>query len=120
MAGLDDSCTLVHHPVRVELSISEYPRSTWHIRRAIRRGEPSVLHIDREVADQHRDDSLAGIPTRDGMDRDEYPLAFTKEGGDGADIAYVPYSDNRGSGSSVGGQLRPYCDGQAFRIKLTP
>ncbi|MDO8213920.1 hypothetical protein [Conexibacter sp. CPCC 206217] len=33
-----------------------------------------------------------------------------------ADVAYVPSSQNRGAGSSIGLKLRRYCDGQRFRV----
>jgi hypothetical protein len=56
-------------------------------------------------------------------DRDEVPMAFTREGGRTAanglpHIAYVDASDNRGAGSSIGGRLRSYCNGTRFRLKL--
>lgn len=57
-------------------------------------------------------------------DRDEVPMAFTKEGGrkapngrSASHIAYVDGSDNRGAGSSIGGRLRRYCSGTRFRLK---
>jgi hypothetical protein len=30
-------------------------------------------------------------------------------------VEYVPSSENRSHGSSLGAQLRPYCDGTRFR-----
>jgi hypothetical protein len=58
-------------------------------------------------------------------DRDEVPMAFTREGsrkaGNGrsaSHIAYVDASDNRGAGSSIGGKLRRYCNGTQFKIRL--
>lgn len=52
------------------------------------------------------------------MDRDEYPFAMTKEGGAGADIRHIPYSDNRGSGSYLRWQLDKISDGKTFKIKI--
>jgi hypothetical protein len=43
--------------------------------------------------------------------RDEFPMAMCAEGGEGADVAYVEPSDNRGSGSWVGNHLEDYQDG---------
>ena len=51
-----------------------------------------------------------------GYDRDEYPPAESRQGGKGADVRHVPSADNRGAGASQGNQLRPYCNGQRFRI----
>jgi hypothetical protein len=113
-----DNCRLVSHPVRVPLDGGRYPQTAAHIRAAIARGEPRVLHIARDQAAAHRARSLEGIATRPGYDRDEYPMAFSREGGAGADIAYVAYADNRGSGSTIGSELHPYCDGQAFSIAI--
>jgi hypothetical protein len=57
-------------------------------------------------------------------DRDEVPMAFTKEGGrkapngnSASHIAYVDARDNQGAGSSIGGRLRKYCNGTRFKVK---
>ncbi|MBQ3650035.1 MAG: hypothetical protein II957_07520, partial [Treponema sp.] len=49
----------------------------------------------------------------------EYPPAMSKEGGIGADIRGINRSDNRGSGSSAGHQLRNYPDGTKFHYETT-
>lgn len=105
--------------VLVRLDDDRYPLTTDHVLDAIRSGERRLLHIDRRHADEHRAEATRGIPTKKGHDRDEYPPAFSREGGRGADVRYVPSSDNRGAGSSLGNQLRRYCNGQAFRIRVT-
>lgn len=64
--------------------------TTDHTEDAIRAGEAALLHIDRSGADQNREESLRGIPTRSGYDRDEYPPAVSSEGGSGADVRYSP------------------------------
>lgn len=115
-----DGCVLVKRVVIVSLDRSAYPRTVAHTKTAIRRGEPRLLHIDRAGADENREQSLAGIPTRDGYDRDEVPPAVSVEGGRGADVAYVPSSDNRGAGASMGAQLADFCSGQAFRFAFVP
>lgn len=104
--------------VLVRLDDERYPLTTDHILDAIRTGERRLLHIDRRHADEHRAEATRGIPTRRGYDRDEYPPAFSREGGRGADVRYVRSSDNRGAGASLGNQLRGYCNGQAFRIRV--
>jgi hypothetical protein len=35
-------------------------------------------------------------------------------------VRYIDPSDNRGSGSSMGSQLRDWCEQQPFRIDFTP
>lgn len=87
---------------------------------AIDAGHPERLTLDREGADENRDDSLDGIPTKSGYDRDEYPPAVSKQGGKGADVRYVKSSENRSAGSVMGSQLRDYCVGQRFRYERKP
>ncbi|CAM3621686.1 hypothetical protein MALU111345_14645 [Marinicrinis lubricantis] len=48
---------------------AEYPETAAHIAAAIEKGESPVCTIDRNGADENRDESLAGIPTQDGYDR---------------------------------------------------
>jgi len=112
------SCDRQRGAVVVRLDRSRYPGTAAHVRSAIAAGQPRTLHLDRAGADANRDQSLAGIATKDGYDRDEWPMAVSREGGAGADIAYVESADNRGAGSVVGAQLSDYCDGQAFRVRL--
>jgi hypothetical protein len=90
---------------------SKYPETAAHIQAAIKNGKSAVCTIDRPKADDNRDASLTGIPTKNGFDRDEWPMAMCDEGGAGADIAYVTSSDNRGSGSWVGNHLEEYSNG---------
>lgn len=99
------------YDVVLHFPAEKYPETATHIINAIENGESSVCTIDRKGADQNREESLEGIPTKKGYDRDEWPMAMCSEGGEGADVAYVQYSDNRGSGSWVGNQLEDYTDG---------
>lgn len=93
----------------------KYPETALHILGAIEQGYADVCTIDRDGADENREESLAGIDTRDGYDRDEWPMAMCEEGGIGASVAYVDSSDNRGAGSWVGHQLSAYADGEKVR-----
>jgi hypothetical protein len=113
------ACRRVQRVVIVRISARRYPYTADHVLDAIAAGAPRILHIDRAGADANREESLDGIPTRDGYDRDEVPPAISREGGAGADVRYVPSADNRGAGAAMGEQLEPYCDGQAFRLKVT-
>ena len=58
--------------------------------------------------------ALRSVATRRGMDRDEYPPAVGRATAR-ADVAYVPSSENRSHGATLGIKLRRYCDGTRFR-----
>lgn len=114
----------------IEFSRAEYPNIRRHARGAIRRGWPRVMVVNRRLADERRDKALAGIPTRDGADRDEYPASVGRGRGPGlergrdprgwkADVRYVASSENRSHGASLGNQLSPFCDGTPFRYVWT-
>jgi hypothetical protein len=109
--------------VRVRFDDDRWPHIADHIRDAQRlrnsRGRlifRRVFHIDRTGADENRRQSLQGIPTRKGFDRDEYPPAVAREGGKGADVRYVRSGENRSAGSYMGNELEPYCSRQRFRM----
>ena len=51
-----------------------------------------------------------------GYDRDEYPPAFTREGGANANVRFIPAGDNRGAGSSMRQQTRDVKDGEKIRV----
>ena len=109
----------VNDTVEVEISKSKYPESAQHIQEAITSGKPEVLTIDRPGTKNNRKESLKGIDTVSGKDRDEYPPAMFKEGGTNADVKHITSSDNRGSGSSFGNQLRVYPDGTKVKFVIT-
>ncbi len=114
------SCDRQSSSVRVSLDQSEYPYTTDHTEDAIRADHPSLLHIDRDGADENREESLDGIPTKSGHDRDEYPPAVSEEGGAGASVRHVPSGNNRGAGAVMGNALEDWCEGQPFRLILVP
>jgi len=93
-----------------------YPETAEHIQNAIESGQPATCTIDRDGADDNRKESLRGIDTKKGYDRDEWPMAMCSEGGEGADIEYISPSDNRGAGSWVGNQLEEYPDGTLVKF----
>ena len=97
--------------VQLEFPVDRYPETAEHIQDAIKAGQPDTCTIDRSGAEENRGESLKGIPTKKGYDRDEWPMAMCAEGGIGADIEYIDPSDNRGAGSWVGNQLEGYPDG---------
>jgi len=114
------ACQSQHNSVHVALSSSKYPEATDHIADATAAGQPSLLHIDRADEDAHRAASLADYPPRAGYDRDEWAPAMSAEGGAGADVRYIDPSDNRGAGATMGNALEGWCEGQPFRIDITP
>lgn len=97
--------------VQLVFPADRYPETAEHIQEAIKNGESAVCTINREEAEENRKESLKGVPTKKGYDRDEWPMAMCAEGGSGADIEYITPSDNRGAGSWVGNQLEGYADG---------
>jgi hypothetical protein len=110
----------------ISFSKTKYPNIRAHFLRALRRGWPRTLLVNRKGAGERRDRLLADIPTKPGFDRDEYPPAVGRGAGPGlmrglnpvgwiANVEYVPSAENRSHGSSLGTKLRRFCDGTRFR-----
>src|SRR5918992_2037100 len=130
--GAGEGCERPRQTVTVRLSRRRYPEATLHFEVAWRQDVPRRYTIARGRADENRDAWEPLVPAGvdadgDGNedDRDEGPMAFTKEAGrkaangrSASHIAYVDASDNRGAGSSIGGRLRRYCQGKGFQLKL--
>jgi len=110
---------------RIVFSAQKFPNVRRHFRGALRRGWPRRLVVNRRGADARRDRALRVIPTRDGFDRDEYPAVGRGRGrglergrnprGWKADVRYVPSSENRSHGATLGDRLEPFCNGTRFR-----
>lgn len=125
-----NSCKKTKATVALEFSKSKYPNIRKHTMKAIKKGWPSVVVLNRPGADDRRDRLLEDIPTKKGYDRDEYPPAVgrgkykkalmkgSNPTGWKASVMYVPSSENRSHGSSMGAQLRSYCDGTRFRYRF--
>jgi len=103
-------------PKDVYIDPSKYPASAGHAADAQAAGHPDVLTVDRPGASDRRADATAGHATQPGTDRDEYPPAVTREGGAGASVQNIPSSDNRGSGASIGNQIRDVPNGGQIRV----
>lgn len=124
-AAKSSGCQRQNSPISVTLSRSKYPQSAFHIEESLKMGQPPVLVIERTGTDQKRDAWARVVGDvqdleEKSLDQDEYPMAMTSQkGGAGRDanIALINSSDNRGAGSTLGSQLRAWCDGQKFRIK---
>ncbi|MBG9771223.1 sporulation protein [Bacillus vallismortis] len=95
----------------IALPSDRYPETAKHIEDAINEGYSDVCTIDRDGAEERREQSLKDVPPKTGYDRDEWPMAMCKEGGEGASVEYISPADNRGAGSWVGHQLTDYPDG---------
>ena len=93
-----------------------HPESAKHIKDAQKAGAPKTLTVDRQGAAERRKAALKGKSTAAGKDRDEYPPAMTKEGGENASVRLIGKSDNRGSGACIGAQCRGVKDGEQVRI----
>jgi hypothetical protein len=124
------SCSLPRGVQSMRFSASKYPNILQHTADARRKGWPNTLILNRPGADARRERLLEDIPTRSGYDRDEYPPAVGRGRPNGdlrslvrgidprgwlADVEYVPSSENRSHGSSLGGKLRRFCNGTRFR-----
>ena len=124
------SCTRSRAVQVLVFSRRRYPNIRRHTIRAVRRGWPRVMVLNRPGAAARRERLLEGIPTRRGYDRDEYPAAVGRGRPNGrsralvrganprgwkADVMYVPSRENRSHGSSLGGKLRRSCNGTRFR-----
>lgn len=109
-------------PVEVDLPRSEYPETASHIEDATANGQPEVTQWDPTLKDANRRESLRGWGTKSGYDRDEWPMASTREGGRGADVRYVRSSDNRGAGTYIAAQLARLPGrgvGYFFRVRIS-
>lgn len=109
--GTTRTITITTYDIVLNFPADRYPEMAANIKNALTKGKSSICTIDRGGADSNRDESLKGIPTKDGYDRVEWPMAVCAEGGAGADVVYVKSSDNIGSNSWVWYQLENYPDG---------
>lgn len=107
-------------PHDVVISRSRHPMAASHIEHAQRQGQPTVLHIDREGAAKRRIEATGSVnrlrKPAPHYERDEYPPAFTREGGHTANVRYIDRRDNRGAGGAMAAQTRHLPDGSKIRI----
>jgi hypothetical protein len=128
------SCSRPSSVQNLRFNSTKYPNIKAHTNAAIARGWPRIMVLNRPGADARRDRLLDDIPTRAGFDRDEYPAAVGRGRANGkqrglvrginpigwmADVDYVPSSENRSHGSSLGAKLRKFCNGVRFRYVFT-
>lgn len=108
------SCVTPRGVADIGFSRTKYPNVRRHYEEAVASGWPSVLVLNRSGADTRRSRLLRSVDTRRGMDRDEYPPAVGRASFR-ADVDYVPSSENRSHGATLGIKLRRFCDGTRFR-----
>ncbi|EPC8955094.1 RHS repeat-associated core domain-containing protein, partial [Cronobacter sakazakii] len=106
------------HDIVLVLTKKEYKQTFGHIEDVINERNNDIYTISRSSAHMNRNESLKGYPTKEGFDRDEFPMAMFKEGGKGASVRYIDPSDNRGAGSSIANALKPFPDGTKVKIKV--
>lgn len=104
-------------PRVVVVDARRHPASAQHITAAVNMGAPETVTLDRSTVRSNRTGNLRHKPPRREYDRDEYPCAVFREGA-GADVAYIPRDDNRGSGSSIRHQLRGVPNGARVRVRV--
>lgn len=109
------NCSRTKDVIEIGLSKTRYPAVLAHMETAVKAGFPRVMTLNRVGAARRRARALRGWRTRRGHDRDEYPMAFARKTWR-AHIAYVPSTQNRGAGASIGTKLRRWCDGVRFTI----
>ncbi|MEH1055731.1 LamG-like jellyroll fold domain-containing protein [Micromonospora sp. CPCC 206171] len=103
-------------PIAAEVDAVEHPDFAIHAHEQGLNG--AKLTVDRPGADDRRKESLRGIPTMSGFDRDELPPAMTREGGSGAHVKYINPRDNRGAGSVIKAQVKDVPDGGTFILNI--
>lgn len=120
------SCVKPRRLQNISFSKTKYPNIRRHFLDAVADGWPRTLVVNRRGADTRRERLLEDFPTRAGRDRDEYPPAVGRGRGKGlargssprgwkGSVAYVPSSENRSHGSTLGIKLRRFCDSTRFR-----
>ena len=107
-------------PRDVIIHRAQHPEAAEHIEHAQRNGQPTVLHINRAGANANRAASTGGVKLNPKpaphYERDEYPPAFTREGGHNANVRFIKPHDNRGAGSTMRAQTRDLPDGSKIRV----
>jgi len=91
---------------KIVLPSDRWNEAVQHAADRIGEGQGTRGTIDRAGAAARRRESLRGIKTVPGLDRDEWPMAMFKEGGKGASVRLINPSDNRGLGSYIKNQCR--------------
>jgi len=103
-------------PTEIFIDPQSHPEAASHAEQAIKDGVSPEGVIDRGGSNARRKNNLTGVPTKKGMDRDEFPPAVINNGGNGQSVMHINSSDNRGAGSSIGWQIRNLPDNTRVKI----
>ena len=102
----------ITHDIVATISKSDFPETAQHIQDAIKNGQPKIVTMDRFTPRKdvkiRRSEALKDVKIEKGLDRDEWPMAMFKEGGQGASIRHISPSDNRGAGAAIMQALKGY------------
>ncbi|WP_238159389.1 NucA/NucB deoxyribonuclease domain-containing protein [Priestia megaterium] len=96
----------------------KYFKTAAHIEHTINKGKAAICTINSEGAEENRSQSLKGLPTKQGYDRDEFSMTFCDEGGTGAEIEYAKPADNRSAGSWISYQVDQLQSGTKVLIQM--
>ncbi len=99
----------------IVIDANKHPESAKHLNEAIEAGKSNEGVIDRAGAANRRKENLKGTKTQKGKDRDEAPPAVV-DTGESASVKHISSSDNRGSGGSIGQQIKDLPDGTKVKV----
>lgn len=102
------------------ISASRYPGAASNILAGQQAGAGRFGIVNRAGVADRRRAALAGVPTRAGFDRDEFPMAVMRLTNRNVRIAHIPSADNRGAGSFIGHQLAPISNRRPITLLVTP
>ena len=106
-------------PVVHEVDPAKTPQAADHVRDAQAKGQPKVVTVgSRADKAARRRDALKGAPVVDGKHRNEYPPAWSAEGGQGADVRHIDPHDNMSDGGSMGQTVKDLPEGTKVEIKI--
>lgn len=100
---------------------NKHPESATNAADAQKSGQPKTVSVGNPAdKGKRRAEAMKGNSKVPGKDRDEYPPAWSAQGGRGATVKPISPGDNRGSGASMGRQLNSQGakPGDRVRIKV--
>lgn len=100
----------------IKVDYDKHPEAAQHIDDAQAAGHPDVVTVDKPNAKPQRQAATGDVAKVPGKQLDEYPPAFSKEGGKGASVRPISPADNMGAGAAMGNQIRDIPDGAKVRI----
>jgi filamentous hemagglutinin len=95
------------------------PEVAAHVEEAQAAGKPKVVKVgEREKQGERRREAMRGHPAVKGKDRDEYPPAWSAEGGKGASVKPIDPSQNRSDGAAQGQTIKNLPPGTKVEIRV--